>query len=150
MANDGHCTTCTQKASFQFTMEMASAGRRFRVSRYVCLRAPSRSNVSVWWVFVGCGRHCLVQSSPALFQFGCSSQFRLMTVSGYWAFLQKCLLCCVPHSFASGMHVGEPGQTLRNFFSQKGGSTTLRLFGFGGCDSKTEVRQTSLQRKRFP
>ena len=30
----------------------------------------------------------------------------------------KCLLCCVPHSFAPGMHVGEQQQTLRNFFQR--------------------------------
>ena len=43
------------------------------------------------------------------------------------------------------MHVGEYGQMLRKLFVQTGGCTTLRLFGLGGCETKTR-----LQRKRLP
>ena len=32
--------------------------RLFRVSQHVCLDGPSRSNASLYVIFVGCGRHC--------------------------------------------------------------------------------------------
>jgi hypothetical protein len=128
VAHDGHCTMCTQQAFLRFTLEMRSAGCRFRVSQYVCVGAPSRSQ------------------SFFSFQFGCCNQFRCTSVSGYWGLSTKmfAMLCPSFLNFRNACR-GIRADAAQTFCSNRGVHYSLRLFGLGGCETKTR-----LQRKRLP
>jgi hypothetical protein len=60
-------------------------------------------------------------------QFGCASKFRLLTVSGYAAFPQKCLQCCVTHSSPCRNTCRTVGVDPARIFFSNGGRTTVEV-----------------------